>query len=76
MKKKITDKQIDAVCERLARAYESIDEAMKMAFALAKDGDERMYQIRGAFSGIREKSDRADGFLSGLGICLTMQGGR
>lgn len=66
MEKKITDKQIDAVCERLARAYEAIDEAMKMAFALAKDGDRRMCQIRGAFGGIREKSERADGFLYGL----------
>ena len=74
--KRITDKQVEDMCVRLNEAEDTIMEAMKMAFDLAKEGDKRMYQIRGAFSGIREVSDEANGFLLGLRDCLFKEGMR
>ena len=73
---KITDKQVEDICVRLNEAKDTIREAMKMAFDLAKEGDKRMYQIRGAFSGIRELADEVDGFLLGLRDCLFQEGVR
>lgn len=70
MSKRITDKQVNEMCEKVDAIRGTLREAMRMALALASEGDARALQIRGAFSGTKEAAVDADGFLSGLRMCL------
>lgn len=63
---RISGKDITDVCKRLEGIMDVLRKARKMAFALAKDGDRRMLQIRGSFSGIKEAAEETDGFLAGF----------
>ena len=63
----ITQKEINALADRLGKVSDLLREVNAMAFALAKEGNANgVFQLRGAFSGTLQAAQTADGFLSGL----------
>ena len=62
-----TQKEINALADRLGKVSDLLREVNATAFALAKEGNANgVFQLRGAFSGTFQAAQTADGFLSGL----------
>ena len=63
----ITQKEINALAYKVGKVADLLREMNDTAFRLAKDGNRNgVFQLRGAFSGILQAAQTADGFLSGL----------
>ena len=63
----ITQKEINALASKVGKVADLLREMNDTAFRLAKDGNRNgVFQLRGAFSGILQAAQTADGFLSGL----------
>ena len=63
----ITQKEINALADKIGKVPDLIREVNAMAFNLAKAGNANgVFQLRGAFSGALQAAQMADGFLSGL----------
>ena len=63
----ITQKEINALANKVGKVADLLREMNDTAFRLAKDGNRNgVFQLRGAFSGILQAAQTADGFLSGL----------
>lgn len=66
----ITQNDIDEMGERLDDMRDTLRKARRMAFNLAKKGDTRMVQLRGALSGLEVAAEDTVNFLAGLGEML------
>ena len=63
----ITQKEINALAYKVGKVTDLLREMNDTAFRLAKEGNRNgVFQLRGAFSGILQAAQTADGFLSGL----------
>ena len=63
----ITQKEINRLANKVGKVSETIREVSAMAFRLAKDGNRNgVFQLRGAFAGMLQAAQTADGFLLGL----------
>ena len=63
----ITQKEINALANKVGKVADLLREMNDTAFRPATDGNRNgVFQLRGAFSGILQAAQTADGFLSGL----------
>lgn len=65
----VSNKAVDEMGDRLYDVWRLLREARAMAFKLAKGGDRRVLQLRGAASGLLNEVRETDGFLTGLAEC-------
>lgn len=60
-------RRLDILASRLSAMGETMRDARKMAYDLAREGDrDGVFQLRGAFMGTLEAAKTTDGFLAGL----------